>query len=463
MRRREDVDFSAPSGFGEPSTFAGPQGSSFESLAETPPNLDEGGWTKPKKKVSEGLTSAQNNASIDQRNALIAAYGTANKDKVAELMSLGVFEKDAGTRYKLDPEGFKENVGAALKILGRDGINETPDGEEARIYRKGTGQAGEAYYTNLTNKELGDEQRARRGTDAHADESRHPAYGLVNMNMQDLAPGSSGALDEKRAGMSDAEQMFEGKLDRATDRALKDERDMQHTSDLATYSDELLQYGREQGGNKAKERIQQELMDGTFLKKKFTGKEAILLNRALDKHIRTQKQIYHGKLDPNFFITDVHRNPVASDPSQPSSFANPEGGPNPQAITTYDHMQADNNHQQVVSGSVDKDGGELPRTAQYATGKKPPKLPPRSVIAEGGTGGEGYGADIEKFLSGEGRHGTGDDSWKGRAEDAAAFYGPRLPGMIAEAAGGVGVKRAAGTVGKKLLGLRAIENMLGKF
>jgi hypothetical protein len=285
----------------------------------------------------------------------------------------------------------------------------------------------------------------------------------MNMNMHDLAPAGSAAQGEKRAGMSNSEQMFEGKLDRATDRAMKDEHDMEHTQKLSQYADELIQYGRTAGGNKARERLNKELMDGTLLKQKITGKEAVLIDHNISKHIRTTKEIHTKRLDPNFFIPDVIRRPLSdSDPTQPSSFANPEGGPNPQAITTYDHLQADNNHQQVLSDALAKDGGELPRTAQYAVGKKPPKPPPRSVIAEGGKAG-GLFDDIEGFLGGEGRHGSGESGAGGMAKDIASFYGPRLPGDIATAVGGVGMKRAAGAVGKKMLGIRAIENMLGKF
>jgi hypothetical protein len=462
MPPRGNDDFSAPSGFGSPSSFAGP--SAFRTLAEEDPvDLTEGGWTKPKKPNRadvQGVSSAQNEASIAAREALIAQYGTSDKDKVAQLMSLGVFEKDAGTRYKLDPEGFKTNVGEALKILGRDGVNATPDGEAARKYRVGVGQGGEPYYTNLSNRELHNEQQSRLGTEAHAGESQHSVYDLKNLHRRDLPEGSGAAAAEKRAGMSNAEQMFEGNLDRATDRAMKDERDMEHTSKLAEYSDELIQFGHDKGGNKARERIQQELMDGTFLKKDFTGKEAILLNRMLEKRIRTAKEIHQKRLDPNYYIVDVHKDPTASDPTQPASFANPGGGVNPQAITTYEHQNADNNMRQVLDIAGNKEQ-ELPRTAQYANGKKAPKSQ-RSLVETGGSGGS-LTEDISGFLEGKGRAGYGESGVKGVAKDIAGFYGPRLPGDIAEAAGGVGVKRIAKSAGKKFLGLRAIENMLGKF
>lgn len=372
-RRRSsgtNEDFSAPSGFGQPSA-------TFNTLLDDDPeNLPTmhgpgspsipGHSRDELQKVEAGYDAkiAKDKAVQDQT---VATYGTHDKAKVQALVALGVFDKDIKDQYVIDPEGTKLKFDQAMTLLGRDGTNAALPPEQSmreRQYRVGTGAGGERYFTNLSNKELSDQEQDTKTITGAPRRGANPKD-LQDLNMHDTSRTQDAANPPAPANM--AEAAFEGKVSQLRSLMGKEDRSYKHATDLNKYVDELMTTGKAIGANKVRDKLQQDLYGGELQKRGITPAESNAIDKMIVDRARNAKEIHKKKLNPDYYLPWDVVHPNAPDPAQPESVANPGGGVTPQGMVMAKAVKSDTEHQAMLDSTQQQ---EIPRTLKWANAHK---------------------------------------------------------------------------------------------
>jgi len=403
----------------------------------------------------EKKITAEVNKNIAERQKNRELFGTDDPKKVAAIKATGAFDPDLAQRMQIDPEGTRAQVDRAVELSGRGGVQEVPDGPppEARQFSVGTGRGGERYFTNLSPAERKQEREASDAITGRKTSAR--AYGF-----QPFEPGrtggggegSEGAVTEKRV----EDILFEGRLDQARQIAERPERQEKQAKAVTEVFNDVFENSPDI--RTARKTMEEMFMSGEAKKRGLSLADIKFIDKTLLKRGKTSMELTKPGIDRLFFKPWVKAGAKpgqAADQAEPASVVNPGGGTTETMKLQQKNMLATNDAAGGIEETLPK---EQPTMYKYAKGGAAPNRGGR-----GKPGMKGAIEDVGAFLQGEGRAGYGESGPVGFAKDVAAFYGPRLPGDILSAVGGLGAGKIAARAAKPLTKLRAIENMFGTF
>lgn len=449
MRRtQQNQDFSAPSGFGTPSK-------TFNSLMD---DDTDSGWTKPR--VDEAAITAKVDASLAAKKKAMELFGTDDPMKIAAITAAGgLDEGDIAKRMQVDPAGTRAQVERVIALSGKGGVQDVPDGPP-RQFSAGTGAGGEPYFTNLSRDELKQEKHT-------ADTIRGSAGKPSVTDLKTFTPGTTGGVSSGSEGavkeQSIAETLFQGRIDQARAIVTKPDRDEKRAVSVQKYFNEVFDSSPDI--RTARQKVEDDLLSGEFKKRGLLLPDVKFVDATLLKRGKTTRELGHTGIDRLFFKPWVRAGDKpgeASDLAEPSTVLNPGGSASETTKVQQDNLLATNEHANALETFLPS---EQPTMLQYARGeaaKKVKKQAGTPQVARGGKAG-GLLSDIHGFLEGEGRAGYGESGATGVAKDLTAFYGPRLPGDILTAIGGVGLGKMARKGAKEAMKLRAIDNIFTSY
>lgn len=398
-----------------------------------------------RQRENEAAINQKVEASLAKKQELKMKYGTSDPQKAAAIEASGIFKGDLGKRMQIDPEGTRAAFEEAIMLTDKGGgVQDFPgDTPERDYYRQN--EKGTLEFTNRP--DVAAQAGFRR---YNSDSRKHKDLG---------APGGEfGSMSGDGGGPSGKVEdiLFQGKLDQAKQIIEKPERDEKKAINAQKYFDEL--WDKHKDIHDITEQLKEDWFSGAAKARGLTPDIMKTLEIAARK--RGVKRIEPG-MDRDYykpFVSRVTKDGEPANVGEPASVLNPGGGTEQTTVVKQNEAMAANEAAAGIEATMPT---ERKTTYDYARGK---------VKRQGGTakvarGGKGKGVmeDISGFLEGEGRAGYGESGPVGVAKDLAAFYGPRLPGDIMSAIGGLGTGKLVAKGAKAATGIRAIENMLGKF
>lgn len=295
-------------------------------------------------------------------------YGTTDPHVIAQMEATGALDPNFESKFKDDPVAGKAAADQLFALAGKGGAGDIkPSATELpREFRVGTGAGGEQYFTNKTNSELHSESNDRRAARGEPNRGRQgDPHGFEHMDVTPVGSISEGDTPHQ----SDADILFQGKLDRVKTIAEGPERDLKHMQDKERYGEELLGIGRspDGGAHAARQRLQDDLMSGKLGKMGLKPEDAGALDALLIKRALPNIKYNSPSTDRMFHIPWNPRN--KPDKAEPATVTNPDGGTPMLVSAKQQDIKADSE----VSSAIDKNMvREQPRTAQYANGTAQP-------------------------------------------------------------------------------------------
>lgn len=413
-----------------------------------------------KARAREQQINAEVEKHIKERELLKENYGTTDRDTAQAIDALvGNFNPEKiKDDMALDPAGARARLDRAMTLAGANGVQAAPDGPPQldRTYYRVNPETGTPEFTNRPEVAAGEGWRVY--------ESRGGTHKDLGEPGGEVGRISAGGTEGQPAGKSLQDIAFEGRVERA--KAIVDipERKAREEVAKGKYFDEV--WKRSEYANEVRDSIKEDLERGILKERPDLTLEGLkAVDAAIAKRGRTQMELNKIGRGANALYKrwdrPIEKGPNAGmdqDLSQPATVLNPGGGVNETTKVQQANLKATADAANQLEENVPT---ERQKMIDFARGKVA-RQSPTSKVAPGGKG-KGLMEDVSGFLAGEGRAGSGESGATGMAKDIAGFYGPRLPGDIMEAIGGVGVKRGLKRGAKELLKIRAIENMFGKF